>query len=91
MQPDSSVAQVRLGAGLLLGGEQSGGVEKLEQALELDPSFQQADILIALNYVQQGEFEKAEGVERLTLISSIAPSISPAIPLTIPSCARMLP
>lgn len=59
LQPDSSMAQLRLGAGLLAGGEQKSGVERLEAILESSPEFQQANILLVMNYVQQQKFDQA--------------------------------
>lgn len=59
LQPDSAVAQLRLGAGLLAGGETGGGVEHLEAALESNPQFQQADMLLVLNYLQQKKIDQA--------------------------------
>ena len=58
LAPDSSVAQMRLGAGLLASGEQA-GVEHIESALRLDPDYQQGEILLVLNYLRQNELEKA--------------------------------
>ena len=59
LDPDSSAAQLRLGASLLVKGQSRAGVEKLEAAIELDPEFEQAEILLVLNYVREGDFQKA--------------------------------
>ena len=59
LQPDSSVAQVRLGAGLLLGGQEDSAAQPLEAALELNPEFQQADILLVLNHMRKRDFAAA--------------------------------
>ena len=59
LQPDSPVAQVRLGAGLAMGGQQDAAIGHMETALELDPEFQQADILIVLNHLQKRDFPAA--------------------------------
>lgn len=59
LQPNSPVAQLRLGTGLLAVGEQITGVEHIETALGLDPQFQQADILLILNFLKQKDLEKA--------------------------------
>jgi tetratricopeptide (TPR) repeat protein len=59
MQPDSPVALGRLGAGQLMAGQRSSGVESLEAALAIDPQFEQAEILVVLNYLQEKEYEKA--------------------------------
>lgn len=58
LDPDSPVAQMRLGAGLLASGEQA-GVEHIESALRLNPDYQQGEILLVLNYLRQNELEKA--------------------------------
>lgn len=58
LQPDSPVAQMRLGAGLLAGGEQS-GVEYVESALSLNPDYEQADILLVLNFLRQNDIDRA--------------------------------
>jgi len=73
LQPDSSVAQVRLGAGLLLGGKSTDAVQHMETALELNPEFQQADILLVLNYLQKKDYpaaiDAAESYKRRNLVS----------------------
>jgi len=51
LEPDSPMAQMRLGAGMLVGGEQ-GGVEYIESALRLNPEPQQGEILLVLNYLR---------------------------------------
>ncbi len=58
LEPDSPMAQMRLGAGMLAGGEQ-GGVEHIESALRLNPDNQQGEILLVLNYLRQNELDKA--------------------------------
>ena len=58
LDPDSPTAQMRLGAGMLVGGEQA-GVEHIESALRLNPDYQQGEILLVLNYLRQEEFSKA--------------------------------
>ncbi len=58
LEPDSSKAQMRLGAGMLAGGEQA-GVEHIESALRLNPDYQQGEILLVLNYLRQKEWDKA--------------------------------
>ncbi len=59
LQPDSPVAQVRLGAGLLMGGQGDAASQHMETALELNPEFQQADILLVLNHLQKRDFPAA--------------------------------
>lgn len=58
LEPDSPMAQMRLGAGLLASGEQA-GVEHIESALRLNPDYQQGEILLVLNYLRQNELDKA--------------------------------
>ncbi len=58
LEPDSSKAQMRLGAGMLAGGEQA-GVEHIESALRLNPDYQQGEILLVLNYLRQKKLDKA--------------------------------
>jgi|AZIJ01.1.fsa_nt_gi putative PEP-CTERM system TPR-repeat lipoprotein len=58
LAPDSPTAQMRLGAGMLVGGEQA-GVEYIESALRLNPDYQQGEILLVLNYLRQNEPGKA--------------------------------
>ena len=58
LEPASSTAQMRLGAGLLASGEQA-GIEHIESALRLNPDYQQGEILLVLNYLRQNELEKA--------------------------------
>ncbi|MBV1927909.1 MAG: PEP-CTERM system TPR-repeat protein PrsT [Gammaproteobacteria bacterium] len=58
LEPDSSAAQMRLGAGMLVGGEQA-GVAHIESALRLNPDYQQGEILLVLNYLRQKELGKA--------------------------------
>ena len=54
LEPDSAMAQIRLGAGML-----AGGVEHIESALRLNPDYQQGEILLVLNYLRQNAFDKA--------------------------------
>lgn len=59
LQPDSPVAQVRLGAGLLVTGKGDDAEQHMETALELNPEFQQADILLVLNHLQNQDYDAA--------------------------------
>jgi putative PEP-CTERM system TPR-repeat lipoprotein len=59
LQPDSPVAQIRLGAGLMLSGQGDQASEHLETALDINPEFQQADILLVLNRLQKQDYEGA--------------------------------
>ncbi len=58
LQPDSPVAQMRLGAGMLAGGEQT-GVQYIESALSLNPDYEQADILLVLNFLRENDIGRA--------------------------------
>ncbi|MFK8046959.1 MAG: XrtA/PEP-CTERM system TPR-repeat protein PrsT [Halioglobus sp.] len=59
LEPDSVSAKVRLGAGLLAGGRDRAATQQIESALELDPEFQQAEILLVLNHLQRKDYDKA--------------------------------
>ncbi|WP_162846194.1 XrtA/PEP-CTERM system TPR-repeat protein PrsT [Seongchinamella sediminis] len=59
LQPDSPVAQMRLGAGLMLSGKGDEASGHLETALDINPEFQQADILLVLNQLQKQDYEGA--------------------------------
>jgi putative PEP-CTERM system TPR-repeat lipoprotein len=59
LQPDSPEAQVRLGASLLITGEQVTGLEHIQAAVQIDPKYQRADILLVLNHLHQRQFEQA--------------------------------
>ena len=59
LDPDSTAAQMRLGAGLLQSGEHESGVAQIESVIKMDPKNQQADIILVLNYLRQKQPEKA--------------------------------
>lgn len=59
LQPDSPIAQVRLGAGLLVTGKGGDAERHIEAALDLNPEFQEADILLVLNHLQNQAYEAA--------------------------------
>jgi len=59
LQPDSAVTRARLGIGLMMEGKQMDSVANLESAIELNPEFTQADKLLALQHLQNKDFEKA--------------------------------
>ncbi len=59
LSPDSPAAQVRLGAGMLMGGQSAAGEAHIQTALELDPKFQQADMLLVLNHLQNQDYDAA--------------------------------
>ncbi len=76
LQPDSPLAQVRLGAGLLMDGNNDDAAQHMEAALELAPEFQQADILLVMNYVQKRDFEaaiKAAEAYKMRHLTSVTP------------------
>ena len=60
LRPDSASARSRMGIGLLLHGEEEAGVESLETAIEIDPQFQHADLLLVLNYLHTKSYDKAQ-------------------------------
>mgnify|MGYP003667343233 FL=1 len=59
LQPASASARIRLGTGLILGGENAAANEQLETALELDPQFQQAGVLLILSHLQAQDYTGA--------------------------------
>jgi putative PEP-CTERM system TPR-repeat lipoprotein len=59
LQPESTEAKARLGAGFIAAGSEDLGVELLHQILKKDPKYEQADILIVLNYLRQQKFPDA--------------------------------
>ena len=59
LQPDSPVAQLRLGAGMMISGKGEEASQHLETALDINPEFQQADILLVLNHLQKQDYEGA--------------------------------
>ncbi|MEM9253860.1 MAG: XrtA/PEP-CTERM system TPR-repeat protein PrsT [Pseudomonadota bacterium] len=59
LEGDSSIAKARLGAGELASGDQVLAIENLEAALAISPSYQWADALIVLNYLERGRTRRA--------------------------------
>jgi putative PEP-CTERM system TPR-repeat lipoprotein len=59
LQPASASARIRLGTGLILGGDNAAANEQLETALELDPEFQQAGVLLILSHLQAQDYPGA--------------------------------
>lgn len=59
LQPDSAAAQVRLGAGLLLGDRGEDATRHMQAALDIDPELQQAEILLVMNHLQRGDYPAA--------------------------------
>lgn len=59
LNPDSTEAKVRLGAGLLLSGNEEAGFAQLDDAIKQDTSNHQADIFRVLSYLRLKQMEKA--------------------------------
>lgn len=59
LQPASASARIRLGTGLILGGNSEAANEQLETALQLDPQFQQAGVLLILSHLQNSDYQAA--------------------------------
>ena len=58
-EPETSIAQIRLGAGRLLSGDSDDAAEYLETSLDLGPEYQQTDILKVMRYTHQQDYEAA--------------------------------
>jgi putative PEP-CTERM system TPR-repeat lipoprotein len=56
LEPDSPEAQTRLGEAFLAKGERASGQEHLENALQLDPSHAQADVLLVLEHLKNKDY-----------------------------------
>ena len=59
LQPKSVEAQARLGAGFLAAGDQELGIATLKDLLAADPGYEQADILIVLNFLRARQADAA--------------------------------
>ncbi len=59
LDPQSATSRMQLGLSLVLGGKTSLGIQELKAAVDLDPELRQADLLMALNYLQQRDFSSA--------------------------------
>ena len=59
LDPQSAATRMQLGMSLVLGGKATQGIQELKAAVDLDPEFRQADLLIALTYLQQRDFNAA--------------------------------
>jgi putative PEP-CTERM system TPR-repeat lipoprotein len=57
--PDSADARLRLGASLMMSGDQKGGIGQLEMAIQQDEDNHQADIYRILSYLRMRQPEKA--------------------------------
>jgi putative PEP-CTERM system TPR-repeat lipoprotein len=62
LQPDSASARTRMGIGLLLHGDEEESIENLESAVEIDPQFQNADLLLILSYLHTKSYDKAKQI-----------------------------
>lgn len=60
LQSDSASARTRMGIGLLLQGDEEAGVENLEAAIEIDPQFRYAELILVLNYLHTESYDKAQ-------------------------------
>ena len=54
----TTIGTVKLG----IEGQRDAGIRDLEQALQLDPSITQTRLVLAMTYLQQGDFEKASAL-----------------------------
>jgi putative PEP-CTERM system TPR-repeat lipoprotein len=59
LEPDSTEAKARLGAGFLAAGSEELGIETLRDILQKDPGYEQADILIVLNFLREKKLAQA--------------------------------
>ncbi len=59
LQPESAIAQVRLGAALLVGKRLVEGVRHVEKALKMDPKLPQVYPLLVSGYLKNKDFNKA--------------------------------
>lgn len=59
LNPDSHAAQLKLGTGLIMGGDLSGGVEHIEIAAQSNSGFKQADTVLILHHLQQKQYQQA--------------------------------
>lgn len=65
LYPDSAEVMAKLGTLMLSTGDQT-GIDKLEAALELDADYYYADTALALNHLQNKDFDQAlEGANRI--------------------------
>lgn len=59
LQPDSPAAQIKLGAGLMITGQDEAAARHFETAVDLDEKYQQADILLVMNYLHKKDYQAA--------------------------------
>jgi len=59
LNPDSPDAQMRLGVGLMISGDDAAGEEHLSTAANLDKSNKRGQIVLILNYLRQKQFDRA--------------------------------
>lgn len=57
--PESAAVRTELGISQMRMGQQTRGLENLQTAIELDPDYQQADIVLILNYLREKSFKQA--------------------------------
>ena len=56
LEPDSPEAQTRLGEAFFSTGERASGQEHLDKALQLDPDYAQADVLLVLDHLGNKDY-----------------------------------
>ncbi len=59
LEPESAASQIGLGAGLLIGGNPEDAALHIRMALEMDPQFEQGDLLLVMSLVAQEDFAAA--------------------------------
>lgn len=60
LRPDSARAKTRMAVGLLMQGKDDAGIDTLESAIEIDPQFQSAEMLLVLHHLRTKSYEQAE-------------------------------
>ena len=69
LNPLSSFLQYRLGHYCFLAGQYDRAIEQCHSALELDPHFYQAHMVLGMSYIEKGKFE--EGIRALEMAVQI--------------------
>lgn len=66
LKPEAGAAKARLGTGLLAAGHKEAGLKALEESLATDPKLIQPDLVLALTYIRDKDFQKAsQAIDRL--------------------------
>lgn len=63
-EPDVAESHLRLGLGLLVGGEGESGVLELNKALELETEYKLVEFVLVLNYIREGKLDEAFSAAR---------------------------